>query len=90
MTSRITDRDLEKAVARLNAATGSPMEYSAPGKMPAYIGHYHISGAYGGVSLHRTCTEGGGVNDVFSCGHVTKRDLYVRIHAMLAGIEVAA
>ena len=53
------------------------------------IGHYHISGAYGGVCLHRTDNENGGVTDVFNCGHVPKRDLYNRMRAYLEGIERA-
>jgi hypothetical protein len=32
-------------------------------------------------------TEGGGVRDVFSCGHVTKRDLYNRMSAYLVACE---
>ena len=46
-----------------------------------------VSGAYCGVSLHQTMNEGGGVRDVFSCGHVTKRDLYNRMHAYLVACE---
>jgi len=34
-------------------------------------------------------TDGGGVSDVFGCGHVTKRDLSARISAMIAGIYAA-
>ena len=30
---------------------------------------------------------GGGVRDVFSCGHVTKRDLYNRMSAYLVACE---
>ena len=87
MTSRITEKDLAATVRRLNETTKSPTAYGDSNG--SHIGHYHISHAYGGVSLHRTCSTGGAINDVFRCGHVTKRDLYNRIHAMLAGLEAA-
>jgi len=50
----------------------------------ANIGVYYIDGAYGGVALYRVTSEGGGVTDVFSVGHVPKRELY---HLMFAYIE---
>ena len=34
-------------------------------------------------------TPGGGVSDVFGCGHVSKRSLSERISAMLCGLEAA-
>ena len=67
----ITIKFLKAQVERLNLETNNP---------PA---HYHLSGAYGGYSLHRTGT------DVFGCGHITKRDLSSRISAMLCGIHAA-
>lgn len=86
---RITEKDLEVLVKRLNEDTNSPTMPWVPmpdGKMKARIGNYHISHAYGGVSLHRMTNEGGGVEDVFRCGHIPKRELYNRIHAYLGGI----
>ena len=88
--SRITDKDLESLAGMINRATGSPTEYCAKrddGKFQIHIGHFHISHAYGGVCLHRTSNEGGGVRDVFSCGHITKRELYVRMNAYLDGLQ---
>ena len=84
---RITDKDLAAVVARINRTTGSPL-VPYVGNM-GQVGNYHISGAYGGVALHRMHTEGGGVADVFQRGHVPKRDLYELMHAYLAGMEVA-
>lgn len=81
----ITIKFLEAQVSRLNHATGSPEHPYVDGK--AQIGCYHLSGAYGGYSLHRMQHEGGGVSDVFRCGHIPKRDLSERISAMLCGIE---
>ena len=89
---RITKKDLEYLVDRLNDVTGSPPEPHArndAGQLVANIGNYHLSYAYGGASLHRTVNEGGGVSDVLSYGHVPKRDLYDRLHAYLRGYEQA-
>ena len=89
--TRITNKDLEAVVARINRATDSPDTSwtRTDAGMKANIGNYHISGAYGGVSLHRMVTDGGGITDVFSCGHITKRDLYDRMQAYLAGLSDA-
>ena len=67
----ITKKFLEAQIERLNRETNNP---------PA---HYHLSGAYGGYSLH--CMGA----DVFGSGHITKRDLSARISAMLVGISAA-
>lgn len=88
--NRITDKDLQAVVNRINRTTNSPSEsYTKDevGKYNACIGNYHISYAYGGVSLHRMMSEGGGVNDVFNSGHIPKRELYERMQAYLRGIE---
>ena len=69
---RITRKDLEGAVNLLNRITGNePEPYRKENdKWVANIGNFHISGAYGGVSLHQMVNEGGGVRDVFYCGHI--------------------
>lgn len=89
--NRITQQDLEATVASINRVTGSPeASYTQHGaEYRANIGNYHLSYAYGGVSLHRMGNVGGGTSDVFRCGHVTKRDLYERMHAFLGGLEAA-
>ena len=86
---RITREHLTAVVARINRATNSPSEpyaQGADGRHYAQPGCYHLSRAYGGVCLHRMVNEGGGVNDVFGCGHVPARDLANRMHAFLAGL----
>jgi len=87
--NRITNKDLAAVVGRINRTMGAPAEpyRRVDGRTVANIGNYHISGAYGGVSLHRMVNEGGGVQDVFCSGHGTKRELYEKMHAFLAGIE---
>lgn len=86
---RITLKNLQAVVDRLNRITGSPAKpwTHADGKNVAQIGCYHLSRAYGGVSLHRMVTDGGGVSDVLYCGHVPMRDLYNRISAYIYGIQ---
>ena len=78
---RITQRDLEIKVHRLNNIAGftSPPEYST-------IGAYCLDYAYGGVSLHRYVNESGGITDIFRQGYMTKRDLYNLICAYETGL----
>ena len=85
---RITDKNLQAVVDRINRITGSPENYRSEDGSTS-IGHYCLDGAYGGVSLHRTANDGGGVNDVLSCGHVTKRQLYELMHAWIRGYNAA-
>lgn len=88
---RITDKHLQSVVDRINRITGSPMEYMSltDGERVINVGHYHISGAYGGVCLMRTMSDGGGVTCPIGQGHVPKRELYERMHAFIAGLECA-
>ena len=86
---RITEKNLQAMVDRLNRLTNSPLEpYAKVGdKYIAQIGNYHLSHAYGGVSLERMSNDGGGVTQPFGCGHVSKRDLYNRMQAFLSGLD---
>lgn len=92
---RITDKDLKAVVARINRVMGTPSEPyikdDATGRYVPQANCYHLSGAYGGVSLHKMSDEPGctGISDVFSCGHVPKRELYDRMQSFLAGVSAA-
>lgn len=94
---RITMRDLEATVRRINTICGTPQapycKIEARGEtMPRYvaqIGCYHMSGAYGGYALHQMVNDGGGVRDIFG-GHLPKRELYERMHAFIRGLETKA
>jgi len=87
--NRVTDKQLQAIVDRLNRITGSPMEPYIDGK--AQPGNYHLSHAYGGVCLHRMFNEGGGVTSPLSMGHVPKRELLNLLHAYICGLnEVTA
>ena len=87
MTQRITDKQLQAIVDRLNRVTGSPAAPYIDGK--AQIGNFHLSHAYGGVCLHRMHNECGGVSSPLSTGHISKRELAGLMYAFLAGIEFA-
>ena len=87
---RITESQLNAIVERINRTTNSPMESwtkQGDGTFKANIGNYHLDYAYGGVSLERMVSDGGGVQDVFRCGHVTKRELANRMWAYCEGLE---
>lgn len=86
--SRITEKDLQAIVDRINRITNSPAVPYIDGK--AQIGNYHISHAYGGVALHRMHNEGGGVSSPLSTGHIPKRELANLMYAFINGIEVTA
>lgn len=96
MMQRIRERDLEAVCQRINRTVNGresePYERDENGfrQVPDV---FVISYAYGGASLHRNCSvdasgESHGVSDVFGCGHVSKRELYERMHAFLRGVEV--
>jgi hypothetical protein len=87
---RITNKQLSALCEWLNEITDSPAEpyTQIDGKLRANIGNYHISGAYGGVCLHRMMNESGGVNTPLSSGHGTKRELFEQMHAYIRGIEL--
>lgn len=79
---RITEKMLQLKVDYLNKICG----FNYP-KYPITVGSYWLSFAYGGVSLHQLANTSGGVHDVFSCGHVPKRELFYRLDAYIAGIN---
>ena len=78
---RIKESDLKALVSRINKA------FNIENKNYSTIGAFDLDYAYGGVQLVQYVNEFGGVNDVFRCGHITKKDLYNRMDAFLTGIE---
>lgn len=87
----VTLKTLEAVVDRINKMTNNPLEsYSkVDDRYIAQVGNYHLSGAYGGYSLHRMYNLDGGITDVFQCGHVSKRELLTRMYSFLAGYNAA-
>ena len=86
MMDRISEKQLQAMVDRLNGLTGSPVKPYIDGV--AQIGNFHISHAYGGVCLHRMHNLSGGVSDPLYCGHCPKRELYSKIYCFIQGIEL--
>jgi hypothetical protein len=86
---KITMRDLEGAVKRLNALVkANPAPYTVEGyKVSANVGTYYLSGAYGGHKLERMATSGGGTCDPLRSGYCSKKELYNLIWSFIYGIE---
>ncbi len=90
-SNRVTQKDLEAIVLRINRITKSPetsYTKSKTGKYVSNIGNYHLNGAYGGWTLHRMDNEKGGIEDVLRCGYVSKRELQKLLFAFIAGLDV--
>ena len=88
---RITNKHLERVIARINDALGAPQEpYQATradnGGLIANAGTCYLAGAWGGCRIEQMCA-GGGSRDFISSGYVTKRALYDLAQAWLAGFE---
>lgn len=93
MSNRVTIKDLEAIVKRINIITNSPLEsYTAienkdgTRKLQSNIGNYHLSWAYGGVCLHRMHNDAGGVTTPLNSGHVSKKELQKLLFAYIAGL----
>ena len=88
MQHRVTQSHLQAVVDRINRITGSPtIPYI--GNI-AQVGNYHLSGAYGGVCLHRMHNLGGGVSSPLSIGHISKRQLLDLMYAYIQGLNEVA
>lgn len=84
---RINVRDLERLVLTINELTESPTEYWTDKLIN--IGHYTLSGAYGGWQLQRVMNTSGGVDlPLGETGHIPKRELYDLMHAYIRGIDL--
>ena len=79
---RITNKDVDFQLERLNKLTNNPTEYWTDNK--ANIGNIHTRGEYGYTSIMQTVNEGGGVTDLAS--GLTKREAYQWLRAAIAGI----
>jgi len=86
---RVTQGTLNATVNKINEMTNSPTEYRADGVIQ--IGHYTLSGAYGGWQLQRVMNTGGGVDlPLGETGHVPKKELYGLMQSFIRGLEVPA
>lgn len=80
---------LQAMADTLNTITKSPREpYRKEGERNrANVGNYHISGCYGGYSLHRMMNEDGGIRDVLATGHISAKELGKAIDAYTRGLR---
>ncbi len=88
--TRITIKNLEYQVERINQLTGSPLTAytKIDGKLTANIGHYHLDQAYGGIKLIRMYNEGGGIEEITRNGFGTKKELYYQLDAIITGLQM--
>jgi hypothetical protein len=84
---KITTKDLENVVRRINIITKNPEKSweNKDGKMVSNIGNYHLDGAYGGYALCQMVNEQGGVRSIIS-GFYPKRELYDRMQSYINGL----
>lgn len=87
---KVTEKQLQALVDRINEMTDSPSTSSTKfdGEYKANIGNYHLSLAYGKASLHRVANVDWGIEDVFKCGHVTKKELKDLLHSFIDSYEL--
>ena len=88
--TRITTKDLEFLVSRINKLTNSPAESwtREDGTSKAGVNNYHLDSAYGGVKLVRMTNESGGVSLVSRNGYGTKKELYYQLDAIITGLQM--
>tara|TARA_R110002012_G_C11517080_1_gene599048 strand:- start:193 stop:468 length:276 start_codon:yes stop_codon:yes gene_type:complete len=87
--ARITIRQLENLVERLNKKTNSPLTSytrTSDGQLKPNANHYYIAQAYGGTKLEQMC-QGGGSHNPLSMGFVSKRECFQLVDAYLRGME---
>ena len=91
---RYTQKDLDGAVRGLNLIAGftaeeadAPLYTREGGEYRAMVGRYTLQGAYGGWQLQQVINEGGGVRSITS-GYLSKREVYIVIHAYREGMVV--
>ena len=87
---RITQKDLEYLVKRINEATGNKTAThtkESDGTYTTNVGVYHLDYAYGGVKLVKMVNSGGGTREISRDGYGTKRELYSWMQAFLSGMD---
>ena len=84
-------KTLEALCELINKATGSPLTpYTrTESGLTANIGNFHLSGAYGGICVHRMHNDGGGITEPIWSGHISKAKAETKMRAYLAGLEMA-
>ena len=90
MSNRITNKDLEHMLARINSEAGKPLEpytQDSEGRYRPNAGTYVLDSAYGGVRLSQMSQKEGcsGTRDITGLG--TKRETHLKMHAFLRGMQ---
>ena len=80
--NRITQKDVDCQLKRLNDLTNNPTSTWENGKHT--IGNIHTVGQYGYTTIMQTINDGGGCNSLAS--GLTKREAYQWLRAAIAGI----
>lgn len=87
---RIDEQHLHAILKRLNEITDSPTSYFCKETKEINIGHYTLSGAYGGWQLQRIMNSSGGVDlPLGETGHIPKAKLYDMISSFIRGYHLA-
>lgn len=91
MNKRITEKDLQCVVDRINRITNNPLATykRTNGKLEAQKGNYHIDHGFKGYSLSRVSNIGGGTSDILGNGHKSKQELFYLMQAFIAGLQEA-
>jgi hypothetical protein len=82
--SRITEKQLDAIIERLNIYFDLPIDSWKDGK--AQIGNLHLDGAYGGWRIVQHMTDGGGIREISPRG--SRREIFEYAHAMLKGAQL--
>ena len=93
MSNRITKKDLENLLSRINAFVGAENNGEAwtknsDGQYRANVGTYVLDYCYGGVRLAQLTTKSGAERDITNLG--TKQETYYRMYAFLKGLEACS
>lgn len=82
---RITKRDLNNLVDRINQVAGTP---TFPVLGTAWqVGNYCLEWAYGGVKLAQITGLSGSTRDISQSGFTTKKQLHAELRSFLSGLS---
>lgn len=84
-THRINEKDLERAVKRLNELSGTPVNtysHDANGYNVRNVGNFSIHMAYGGYKLIQE-VESGGCRQISTGGYEPKREIFNQLQALI-------
>tara|TARA_R100001163_G_scaffold33968_1_gene26289 strand:- start:24623 stop:24919 length:297 start_codon:yes stop_codon:yes gene_type:complete len=87
---KITIKDLESKIDRLNTITNNPLKsylQNEQGQYESQVGNYCLAGAYGGYELHQIVNTGGGITTPLNTGYTSKKALWYAIDNYMSGIK---